>query len=258
MNQATSGPPEHAALAAPRPAWGFYETIGWGMIAFIVWFLAQTLVVAGLIAWQEAVRPGSSDLRTMATDAISLSAITIIAGPAWIGVTAIAARWRRWSVRDYMALVPPRRGELIFAIACLAVILVATDVLSYALGRPVIPQFMIDAYKSAQSPIAIVLLFIAIVIVAPVCEEIAFRGFLFRGLSMSRLGVPGAIVLTAAMWALMHVQYDWFVIAQIFLLGIFLGWLRWATGSTVLTIVLHFITNFAAFAETVIKVEWLG
>lgn len=253
-----TGPGDPAAFHAQRPAWGFYETIGWGMISLIVWFIAQTIVVAGLIAWQEAVQPGSSDLRMMMTDALSLSAITIIAGPTWIGVTAIAARWRRWSFADYMGLVLPRRRELIFAIACLIAILIATDVMSYALGRPVIPQFMIDAYKSAQGPIALVLLFLAIVVFAPVCEEIAFRGFLFRGLSFSRFGAPGAILLTSAMWALMHVQYDWFVIGQIFLLGIFLGWLRWATGSTVLTIVLHFVTNLAAFAETVIKVEWMG
>jgi membrane protease YdiL (CAAX protease family) len=257
MTQAT-GPGDPAALTAPRPAWGFYETIGWGMIAFIAWFVAQTIVVGGLIAWQEAVQPGSSDLRRMTTDALSLAIITIVAGPVWIGVTAIAARWRRWAFADYMALVPPRRGELIFSVAALAVILVATDLLSYALGRPVIPQFMIDAYGSAQTPIAMVLLFVAIVVVAPICEEIAFRGFLFRGLSFSRFGAPGAIALTAAAWALMHVQYDWFVITQIFLLGIFLGWLRWATGSTLLTIVLHFIANLAAFAETVAKVEWLS
>ena len=256
MVQATGGPDE--SLTAPRPAWGFYETIGWGMISLIVWFVAQMLVVAALIAWQEAVKPGSSDLRMMTTDALSLAAVTIIAGPAWIGVTAIAARWRRWRFTDYMALVLPRRRELIFAIACLVVILIVTDVSSHALGRPVIPQFMIDAYNSAQSPVALVLLFLAIVVFAPLCEEIAFRGFLFRGLSLSRLGAPGAILLTSGMWALMHVQYDWFVISQIFLLGIFLGWLRWATGSTVLTIILHFIANLTAFVETVIKVEWLS
>ena len=258
MDQATGSPGDPPALEAPRPAWGFFETIGWGMISLIVWFVAQTIVVAGLIAWQEAVKPGSSDLRTMATDATSLAAITIIAGPTWIGVTAIAARWRRRRFADYMALVLPRQRELIFAIGCLIVILIVTDVGSYLLGRPVIPQFMIDAYKSAQSPVAVVLLFIAIVVFAPVCEEIAFRGFLFRGLSATRFGAPLAILLTSLVWALMHVQYDWFVISQIFLLGIFFGWLRWATGSTVLTIVLHFIANFAAFAETVIKVEWMG
>ena len=242
----------------PMPPWGFYETIGWGMLAFVAWFVAQTVVVIGLVAWQEAIEPGSSDLAKMMNDAFSLAVITIVTGPVWIGVPALAARWRRWSVRDYMALVPPRRRELIFSIALLLIVLVATDLSSYALGRDVIPQFMIEAYTSARTPTAMVLLFIAIVIVAPICEETMFRGFLFRGLSATRFGAPGSVLLTAAAWSLMHVQYDWFVIAQIFLLGLMFGWLRWASGSTLLTMVLHFIANLSAFAETAIKIEWLS
>ena len=48
------------------------------------------------------------------------------------------------------------------------------------------------------------------------------------------------------------------MIGQIFLLGLLFGWLRWASGSTLLTITLHVIANFTAFAQTVIKVEWLS
>ena len=155
-----------------------------------------------------------------------------------------------------MALVPPSRREMLFAIGCLVVTLVAFDGVTWLLGRDIIPRFMIDAYTSARSPAAVVLLFLAIVVIAPICEEIAFRGFLFRGLNSSFVGIAGAIVLTSAGWALMHVQYDWFVIFQIFLLGVLFGWLRWASGSTILTIVLHVIANFSAFAQTVIKVHW--
>ena len=54
-------------------------------------------------------------------------------------------------------------------------------------------------------------------IVAPISEEIAFRGFLFRGLSASWLGVSGTLIATSAAWAAMHVQYDAFTLAQIFL-----------------------------------------
>ena len=89
-------------------------------------------------------------------------------------------------------------------------------------------------------------------------EEIAFRGFLFRGLSASRLGIAGTLLVTSAAWALMHVQYDWLGIAQIFLLGLLLGWLRWASGSTLLTIALHVMANFVAMLETAIMVEWFS
>ena len=102
------------------------------------------------------------------------------------------------------------------------------------------------------------LFFIAVVIVAPITEEIVFRGFLFRGLSASFLGVAGTLIVTSAAWAAMHVQYDWSSVGQIFLIGLLLGWLRWASGSTLLTIVLHVLANLAACIQAAIKVEWMS
>ena len=99
---------------------------------------------------------------------------------------------------------------------------------------------------------------IALVIIGPVTEEVVFRGFLFRGLSESFLGVAGTLVATSAAWAALHVQYDWMTIAQIFLIGLLLGWLRWASGSTLLTIMLHVLANFAACIQAAIKVEWMS
>jgi membrane protease YdiL (CAAX protease family) len=96
------------------------------------------------------------------------------------------------------------------------------------------------------------------VIIGPVTEEIVFRGFLFRGLSASFLGVAGTLIVTSIAWALLHVQYDWLTVAQIFLIGLLLGWLRWASGSTLLTISLHVLANLVATIEAAIKVAWMS
>jgi CAAX protease family protein len=97
---------------------------------------------------------------------------------------------------------------------------------------------------------------LAIVVVAPIGEEAVFRGFLYRGLVR-----PGheilAIVAIALAWALLHVQYDWLGMLQIFALGLILGWFRWASGSTTLTVIMHVLINLEAMIETVIKVEWM-
>ena len=45
---------------------------------------------------------------------------------------------------------------------------------------------------------------------------------------------------------------DWYVIAQIFVFGLLLGWLRWASGSTILTILLHALINAEGMLETVL------
>ena len=93
---------------------------------------------------------------------------------------------------------------------------------------------------------------LAIVVAAPVIEEILFRGFMFRGIASSPLGVTGAILMTAALWALLHVQYDWFGIGTIFLAGLFLGIVRARTRSTLLTTLLHALANLVATAEVAI------
>ena len=145
-----------------------------------------------------------------------------------------------------------------FGFACMAALLLSFDALTYLLGRDVVPRFMTDAYLSARSAGALPLFFIAVVIVAPITEEVAFRGFLFRGLSASWLGLSGTLVLTSAMWAMMHVQYDSFTLGQIFVIGLLLGWLRWASGSTLLTIILHVVANAVACLQAMIKVEYFS
>ena len=98
----------------------------------------------------------------------------------------------------------------------------------------------------------------AIVLFAPVTEEIMFRGFVYRGFVRKPSHEPFAIVVLTLSWMLLHVQYDWVGLLQVFIIGLYLGWVRWSTGSTLLTIALHVLMNLEAMIETVIRVEWLG
>lgn len=250
------------AIPAPSPMspqpWGVLGSIAWAAIGIVAWFAVQLAVVTGVMIWRETTSPGSVDLQKLAGDGALLAAVTIAAGPAWFGVAVLAARWRGWRARDYLALVTPRRAELAFGFVCMAALLVSFDVMTYVLGRDVVPRFMTEAYLTARNAGSLPLLFLAVVIVAPITEEVAFRGFLYRGLSESWLGVAGTLVVTSAMWTVMHVQYDAFTLGQIFLIGILLGWLRWASGSTLLTIILHVIANGVACTQAMIKVEYFS
>ena len=97
---------------------------------------------------------------------------------------------------------------------------------------------------------------LAIVVVGPAGEEIMFRGFLFRGwVTPGTRGVVAVVVITL-LWAAMHVQYDWFGIGQVFVTGLVLGWIRWRSGSTSLTIVLHVLVNLESTVETMVKLGW--
>jgi membrane protease YdiL (CAAX protease family) len=75
---------------------------------------------------------------------------------------------------------------------------------------------------------------------------------MFAGLQRSALGTIGTIVLTAAVWAAIHVQYDLHGILVIFFLGLFLGWVRYRTGSLWLCVMLHSIMNLIATIQLLI------
>lgn len=49
------------------------------------------------------------------------------------------------------------------------------------------------------------LLIFVVVVIAPLTEEVVFRGFMYRGLA-DRWGAAPAVLITAGLWALAHTQ----------------------------------------------------
>ena len=83
--------------------------------------------------------------------------------------------------------------------------------------------------------------FIFVAIIAPVFEELAFRGYLFNQL----LNVTNArvtIIATALIFALVH--FSFISILWIFPFGIVLGFLRYKYRTLWLGMIVHFIHNF--------------
>ena len=113
-----------------------------------------------------------------------------------------------------------------------------------------VTQFQFDIYSSARIEGWLPWLWLAIVVVGPIGEETLFRGFLFRGWHRSPGDPWVAIIVTALLWALSHAQYNLFLIGQVFVFGLLLGWFRFKNGSTILSIVLHGLLNLAAMLET--------
>jgi len=92
----------------------------------------------------------------------------------------------------------------------------------------------------------------ALIVGAPLFEETFFRGFLFKGLEASFLGTVGAILVTALLWASIHVQYEIYEMSQIFVFGLLLGAARVRTGSLLAPFLAHAMANFLATLETAV------
>src|SRR3954469_19930139 len=99
--------PSSASLPPPAstpPPWGLLGTIAWGALGVCAWFAVQFAAIITMIVWRDTTAPGSVDMHKMANDGFLLAFVTIVAAPAWIGVSTVAARFGGWRARDYLAL----------------------------------------------------------------------------------------------------------------------------------------------------------
>lgn len=94
-------------------------------------------------------------------------------------------------------------------------------------------------------------LFVA-VFVAPFCEEVFFRGFVFVGL-LRGMPVGWAIVLSALIFAVAHGDPGSF--AVLLIIGLALAFLRWRTNSLWPGILLHTLNNGVAALAIVLSMQ---
>jgi membrane protease YdiL (CAAX protease family) len=239
------------AIAVPRPPriWKFWGTVLWGLFVFAAMFVGQLAVVAWFVLRQDGPIDVASATQVL-SGGLTISLSVIMGLPAVLAALWLAIRLSRTPFVDYLALRGTTWTNLLIGVGALVVLVMGWDLLSRATGRDATPGFMIDVLKSARADGALWILVIAFSVAAPVTEELFARGFLYRGWSESFLGPGGAILLSSIVWTALHLQYDWFFFGEVFSIGLLLGYLRYRTGSTWLTIILHGLNNLAAVVQT--------
>ena len=224
--------------------WGYWATLGWSILAF----LAGQFVGFGALLW---VRRGDWDsLLLTSFDGVLVTIFIVLSNPTTIGVLAIAARLARANLTEYFALKWPSPRDLGLGVASLVGLIAAGDALLYFTGRDLVTSFQLQSYTTAAAAGWLPAMLAGAIIVAPAGEETMFRGFLFRGWVRSPRSAWPAIVAISMLWAMLHVQYDWTGMLQIFVIGLFLGWMRWRSGSLALTFLLHALFNLEGTLET--------
>jgi len=168
---------------------------------------------------------------------------------------AIMARQAGSSAAEYLGLTLPRKCDVVIGIIVVSVFIVLIDGISWLSGRDLVTPFQLDMYRTASAAGWLPWLLLTAVVVAPIGEETLFRGFLFRGWHRSNRDAWAVIIVTALLWALVHPQYELYYMAQVLAYGLVLGWLRWVSGSTILTILLHGLINLEGMLETFIALH---
>lgn len=230
--------------------WGFFASVIFGGIIFLAFVVSQMLAMGAYIGYQYGEVADDQlgvlifELQNNGT-VLSLCTLTSLVACSLLMAIFIKLK-KSATIKSYLALntfsfshSKTWFGYLIFA-------LIAIDLTTVMLDKDVVPPFMEEVYYTAEP---MWLLWLAIVIAAPLFEELFFRGFLLSGLSTSFVGPVLAVIFTSAFWAVIHLQYEPYYMVTIFLLGLLFGFARLKTGSTLLTITMHSLVNFIAMVQ---------
>jgi uncharacterized protein len=228
--------------------WGLWATLGFAVLAFLLGE-AMGFSIASMMK--------NFDLARADSNGTVLAVDKLVGTPVEIITLVLAIRLSGSDPLEYLGLDIPRWRDVAIAVAGLAVVIAAADAVTYALGKEMVPAFQLELQRTAQAEGTLPWLWLAIIVVAPIGEELLFRGFMFRGFVHEPRDALPAILVIALIWSMLHVQYDWFAAAQLFLIGMLLGVVRWRSGSTTLVILLHMLLNLESMVETVIVMGWV-
>ncbi len=244
--------PEMESVREPVPVrpWGFWATTGFGAIMTVVYFVLIIIIVVVFVIAMKVGNP-QVEIEQIGTQleesGFLMSVSSMILTPPVIVMCLVFAWCRKgMQVSDYLALRRPNVRQLLIWLGVLVGFMIVSDSLTLIIGRPIVHESMVTAYETSVLP---PLLFFVIIVCAPLSEEILFRGFLFKGWKSSPIGPVGATILTSLLWAIIHVQYDWYGITTIFVGGLMLGAARIHTRSIWVPILMHAVMNIVASGQ---------
>ena len=231
-----------ATTIESRP-WGVWATLGWFAGAAVTWLAVSFLCGFGYALWMTMAHPGVAiDFESPILAYLSGA----LAMPGGALLLLLAARWAGPTAFGYVGLTRPVMRHFLIGLGLLVAVWCLAEVFFWMFPAFDQSSDLIREYRAALgNRSALVLFWLELAVTAPVFEEIIFRGFLMRGLSASRLGVVGALLLSSLVFAAAHVQYNLPTMAMVFGLGLVFGLMRWRSGSTTVSIMLHATWNTA-------------
>ena len=245
------------------------QAVAWGLrdiltVLFIV-LMMVVLVSAALSLLVDVLGGrGSGENQDATTTIIVLIGQAVIDGlavgiAAWLSLRKYRLSPRAWGLRRTQPLaIRASASVLIGAFAVFILYRAVTELAGLKVLEPTsnVPPWLVSS--RAIWPLAMAL----VVLVAPLAEELFFRGFLFQGLRSVRLpgimsqqgsriplGTPGAAVLSGLLWAAIHGQLN--LLIPITLIGVLFAMVFVRTGSLWNAVLAHLLFNLVGFTASI-------
>ncbi|HNK62734.1 MAG TPA: CPBP family intramembrane metalloprotease [Anaerolineales bacterium] len=152
---------------------------------------------------------------------------------------AVIFSWRKIAWRE-LGLRGFERREIFRGLGLLAlvyIVVAVNNIVMTALGVVTQADVVFDILGESASPIPLV---VATVVIAPIVEELFFRGFLFKGLR-DQYGWKNALMFSSIIFSLFHMQVA--ALVPTFLLGALFAYIYQRTESVYPGMLLHFLVN---------------
>jgi membrane protease YdiL (CAAX protease family) len=239
-------PYDQRVAAEGTRAWGFWATLAWIALALLLHDGFGRLEIALL----RGTAFGHAIDRSIVLGAFNIALVWSIP----LIVLVVAVRLRGHAVRDYFGWVLPSIRYVVLGVVLALAMQLAFSGILYLLGADwsgAVEQYRVERAAGASHWIPVLQAWPAIVC-APIIEESVFRGFLWRGWARSRLAAAGTLWLGTLVFAAWHIPKAMdtgnavagsIMLVQVFVLGLFLSWLRWRSGGTTAGILAHAAAN---------------
>lgn len=131
----------------------------------------------------------------------------------------------------------------IMVLVSISIIAIQTGIISPIVNSLPMPEFMKQIFLEFANQNGL-FSFIAIVIAAPVIEELIFRGIILNGL-LQKYSPVKSIIISSILFGIVHLNPWQFISALI--IGFFSGWVYYRTRKLTLSILIHLVNNLIAF-----------
>lgn len=164
-----------------------------------------------------------------------------------IGVMAAVTRNDAVALARRLGLTRFRAREMwrpaVALLGCYGMLAAYTTIVD-ALGVDALQPESTLPFEAMRARLTFVLAGIAVVVAAPLAEEVFYRGLIFGGLQ--RWGFWPAALISGAVFSGVHFDVGSFI--PFFLIGVLLAWLFWRSGSLWESIALHALYNGISFS----------
>jgi membrane protease YdiL (CAAX protease family) len=230
--------------------------VPWGLLAVALGLVLPALVWASSLALSLATDE-EVDLSDGEIIANVIAQIVVLDGLLLVGIPAIVALWRYRAGWSSLGLRDVDTRYWWWPLAATVGALLAVYIYSlllYLITGDTPEQETDELFKS---PGLLPLVGFAVVIVAPIAEEIFFRGFVFAGM-VRPLGAIPAMLVSGLIFGTFHVTNVETIglVLPIGAIGALFAWLYYRTGSLYIAIATHMLFNLVGFSLGAATAFW--